>query len=669
MIRLSIEQEGNRREQVYAGPLVSIGRAADNDICLANALVSRHHCQIDLSGEGARLEDLASANGVMLNGLKAREAPLEAGDRIELGPAVLQILEVGSEEPTLPVEDPASRTILSELPNEREKLLVFARLTRELSRESNAVALLQLIVDEAIALLGGERGFLLHSGLASSMESGDGGQDAMKVRVARSFDGADIAVPRTRVSLSIVQRVLESGEPLLSLDAAQDERFEEFASIEDLRLKSVVCLPIRFDGAVRGVLLVDNRLRQGVFKEEDLEIAELFADQAAIALQNAQRVEDLSQHAERMEQSRREIGALNAELGRKVRAQGTELSVVRAELVRERGRGDYSAIVGASDTMREIFARLDRVVESDLPVLIAGESGTGKELIARAIHKNGERAKRPFISENCSAIPETLLESELFGHVKGAFTGAHRTKKGLFEAADSGTLFLDEIGDMSQAMQKKLLRVLQEGQVRPVGGDKLVDVDVRLLAASHRDLATQVTEGTFREDLYYRINVLNVELPPLRDRVDDIPLLAEHLIARAAREAGCAAPTLPHEVIAALCAYSWPGNVRELENEMRRLLVLAPEQVGLASLSKTVRDGVTVDHAVGSAPVVDGDLRETIAQFERAAIEAALNKAEGNKSRAGRALGISRFALQRKLEKYGLESGEPSEPEEDKLEP
>jgi len=644
---------------------VSIGRSADNDVCLTSGLVSRHHCRIDLTGEGIWLEDLGSANGVTVNGLKTRGAPLVVGDTIEIGQAVLVILEVGNEVPVVVDEDITSRTIISELPDEREKLRVFASVTRELTRETDVQKLLQLVVDNAIALLGGERGFLLQSDSATPKDTSEFSLDALNVRVARSFDGADIAVPRTRVSIGIVRQVLESGEPLLSLDATQDERFEKYASIEDLQLKSVVCLPVRVDGEVRGVLLVDNRLRQGVFKEEDLEIAELFADQAAIALQNARRADELTQHSERVEQSRREIVALNAELGRKVRDQGTELAVVRAELGRERGRGDYGAIVGASDAMRRVFEDLDRIVESDLPVLITGESGTGKELVARAIHKNGQRAKRPFVSENCAAIPETLLESELFGHAKGAFTGAHRAKKGLFESATGGTLFLDEIGDMSAAMQKKLLRVLQEGEVRPVGSDKIVAVDVRLLAASHRDLAEHMAEGTFREDLYYRIHVLSVELPSLRDRVDDIPLLAEHLLARAAREAGRTAPELPHEVVTALCAHDWPGNVRELENEMRRLVVLAPDRVELASLSKEVLEGRESGGETAQTPIVDGDLRKTIAQFERSAIEEAIAKADGNKSQAGRALGISRFALQRKLEKYGLEGGDSStSPEE-----
>jgi two-component system response regulator HupR/HoxA len=287
-------------------------------------------------------------------------------------------------------------------------------------------------------------------------------------------------------------------------------------------------------------------------------------------------------------------------------------------------------------------------------VLIHGESGTGKELIARAIHFNGPRAAKPFVTENCAALPDSLLESELFGHARGAFTGAHRQKKGLLEQAHGGTLFLDEIGDMSAEMQKKLLRVLQEGEIRPVGSDLVIKVDVRLLAASHRDLEQMVREGTFREDLYYRVNVLSVILPSLRERREDIPLLAEHLLSRAAREASRPVPLMPHEVVAALVAHDWPGNVRELENEMRRIVVLAQDMVRLEHLSQSVLERRSL-HRNGPAnsPMENsGDIRAAVADLEKRSIEAALVAAGGNKSKAAAELGISRFALQRKLDKY-----------------
>jgi transcriptional regulator with PAS, ATPase and Fis domain len=307
--------------------------------------------------------------------------------------------------------------------------------------------------------------------------------------------------------------------------------------------------------------------------------------------------------------------------------------------------------------MRRVFRQLDAIIDSELSVLIHGESGTGKELIARAVHFNGLRADKPFISENCAALPDSLLESELFGYVKGAFTGAYKNKKGLFEQASGGTLFLDEIGDMSPEMQKKLLRVLQEGEVRPVGSDQRIPVDVRLVAASHRDLEALVRAGQFREDLFYRIHVLPIRLPPLRERREDIPRLVEHLLARAAREAGKLAPLVPQEVMAALVAYDWPGNVRELENEMRRLVVLAREHIEPEQLSKTVRTRAPVQRG-GEMAAEGTDIRSAVADLERRSIEAALLAAGGNKSRAASELGISRFALQRKLDKYGLAAKE-----------
>ncbi|MEC8493663.1 MAG: sigma 54-interacting transcriptional regulator, partial [Planctomycetota bacterium] len=398
------------------------------------------------------------------------------------------------------------------------------------------------------------------------------------------------------------------------------------ASVEELRLRSVMSFPIFLEGKVIGVLYVDNRLQYGAFSADDLELMELFSAQASIAIKNARLVASLREKNGSLEQSRQQIERLNQQLGRKVRDQGNELAVVRRELDRERSRYDYSSMVGGSDAMRAVFRSLDRIVESDLPVLVHGESGTGKELIARAIHRNGGRKEKAFVSENCAALPDTLLESELFGHVRGAFTGAYKNKKGLLEQADGGTLFLDEIGDMSPEMQKKLLRVLQEGEFRVLGSDRLVEVDVRILAASHRDLQEMVREGTFREDLFYRIAVLSLDLPALRERRDDIPILAEHLLLRAAREAGREAPGLPHDVMTTLCAHDWPGNVRELENEMRRLLVLSEGEVSTEHLSEAVREGRGRDgQSSGAARLLEaGDIKTAVADLERRSIEAAL---------------------------------------------
>jgi two-component system response regulator AtoC len=292
------------------------------------------------------------------------------------------------------------------------------------------------------------------------------------------------------------------------------------------------------------------------------------------------------------------------------------------------------------------------MAESRLPVLILGESGTGKELVARAIHAHGPRRDKPFLTENCAAIPETLLESELFGHVKGAFTGAERDRRGLFEQAHGGTLFLDEIGDMPPPMQARLLRVLQEGELRRVGGESTIHVDVRLLAATHRDLQAELRAGRLREDLYYRLQVLVIHLPPLRSRFGDIPLLVQHFLQRISRERGREVPRLHHEVMDLLERYTWPGNVRQLENHIQRLALLAG-------------DGAITLDVVRS----DRGLRETLLEGPRGAvgpvqrlekgeeqlIREALAATKGNRARAARMLGISRSTIFRKLKEYGLD--------------
>jgi len=666
-LKLTVVEDGVRTDLQLAGPVLTVGRALENDIRLSNTLVSRHHSRIETEGEQAWVVDLGSANGTLVNGEKITRRLLEVGDEIQIGGVRLEVHDqpdaVAEPEQTQTLrvaggEGVGVRTLSGDARRERENLRVFAQITRELVRETELLPLLRLIVDSAVTLVGGERGFILLPDRQQVQAEQAGSLDVTKmtVSVARSFDQSDIVVPRSRLSMGIAGKVISGKKPVLSLDASQDERFDEMKSVEDLRLRSVMCLPIEADGRVEGVLYVDNRLQFGAFSQHDLELVELFAGQASIAIKNAQYVAELRERNHRLEESRRQIERLNEQLGRKVRDRDTELAVVRAELGRERGRYDYTSLVGASDSMRNIFQQLDRIIESDLPVLIHGESGTGKELIARAIHFNGGRKEKPFVTENCAALPDTLLESELFGHARGAFTGAYKSKKGLLEQADGGTLFLDEIGDMSPEMQKKLLRVLQEGEFRVLGSERRVQVDVRILAASHHDLEQLVREGKFREDLYYRMAVLTVKLPSLRERRDDIPLLAEHLMARAAREAGAEAPLIPHDVMACLVSHDWPGNVRELENEMRRLIVLARDEVRLEHLSTAVREGRSVTgEALGGAAVIEsGDIRSAVADLERRSIEAALAQAGGNKSRAASALGISRFALQRKLEKYGL---------------
>jgi len=675
-MKLTIVEDGTRSLLEFDQSVVTIGRAVDNEIRLSHTLVSRHHCRIEGGSEGTWLLDLGSSNGTMVNGERVMRRLLEDGDQVQVGKVRLTVHLPEAEDPRQPDEtqpipvqkgEPANEpdlaregfmTSTGEQRRERDNLRVFARISAELARETELLPLLRQIVDSAVALVGGERGFLLMTEMGKPAEGEKVAITDLGVRVARSFDRSDIVIPRSRLSMGIATRVLEQERPVLAVDAAEDDRFSGMASVEDLRLRSVMCLPVRLQDKVVGVLYVDNRLQHNAFSQEDLEMVELFASQAAVAILNSRRVAELRERNHRVEQSRQQIAGLNEQLGRKVRDRDTELAVVRAELGRERGRYDYTSIVGASDGMREVFKQLDKIIETELPVMIHGESGTGKELIARAIHFNGARRERPFVSENCAALPDTLLESELFGHAKGAFTGAHRQKQGLFEQADGGTLFLDEIGDMSSSMQKKLLRVLQEGEFRPLGMDRKVKVNVRLLAASHRDLEELVRTSEFREDLYYRINVLGVNLPPVRERREDIPLLAEHLMARAAREASKPAPEIPHDVMSALVSHDWPGNVRELENEMRRLVVLAQDEVTMDLLSPAVRERRSAGSVAQAQALAEnpGDIRAAVADLEKRSIEGALAQAGGNKSKAASLLGISRFALQRKLDKYEIGS-------------
>jgi transcriptional regulator with PAS, ATPase and Fis domain len=349
------------------------------------------------------------------------------------------------------------------------------------------------------------------------------------------------------------------------------------------------------------------------------------------------------------------LGAVEAEVALELlRTAAEEVAAVFAEARRRPAgeRASYDAIVGPSGPMQELYQMLDRVVASESTVLIQGENGTGKELIARAIHFHSPRRERRFLVQNCSAFNDNLLDSELFGHKKGAFTGAVADKLGLFDAADGGTFFLDEIGDMSPALQVKLLRVLQEGTFMPVGDTATREVDVRIIAATHRDLKAMVAAGTFREDLYYRVNVINLVVPPLRERRDDIPVLVEHFLKRRGRGRR-PGRRLSRACLDTLAAYAWPGNVRELENEIERLVVLAGDErlIGAELLSPRIRS------AVGEHARAARGLPGAVEELERRLIDEALRRHGGNKTRAARELLISRRNLIRLVQKYQLAAG------------
>ncbi|MGE0616417.1 MAG: sigma-54 interaction domain-containing protein [Bacteriovoracia bacterium] len=318
-------------------------------------------------------------------------------------------------------------------------------------------------------------------------------------------------------------------------------------------------------------------------------------------------------------------------------------------------RYSYDSMIGKSKPMQELYSMLDKIKTSESTVLIQGENGTGKELIARAIHYNSSRKDANFVTVNCSAFNENLLDSELFGHLKGAFTGAFKDKKGLFEAANHGTLFLDEIGDMTLAMQVKLLRVLQEGTLTPVGGTEQRKVDVRVLAATNKDLKEMVEMGTFREDLYYRINVINIVVPPLRDRKEDIPLLVDNFLMNGCKEKAVPLKALAKRAMEKIFDYPWPGNIRELQNEIERLIVLSGDEVRVSAdmLSQRIREHGANAKVQGVR--VSGKLKDALEELEKTMIREGLRRTKWNKSRLAKELGISRAGLIMKVEKYGLD--------------
>ncbi|HEU0298752.1 MAG TPA: sigma-54 dependent transcriptional regulator [Longimicrobium sp.] len=327
-----------------------------------------------------------------------------------------------------------------------------------------------------------------------------------------------------------------------------------------------------------------------------------------------------------------------------------EVALLRREVGQVEG---FEGVVGVSDAMKEVMDLAARVAPFPSTVLLTGESGSGKEAIARAVHRASPRRDRAFVAVNCGAIPENLLESELFGHEKGAFTGADRAREGLFEQADGGTLFLDELGELSLPLQVKLLRVLQERRIRRLGGSGERTVDVRVLAATARDLVDEVREGRFREDLFYRINVVQIHVPPLRTRPEDIPLLAEHFLRLHARRLGVDAPGVPRDLVPVLAQYGWPGNVRELENVIERALVLSGGRVGIDHLPPHVRTG---RHPF-ELPDADGDLsvKRRLPALEKKLIARALEQCRGNRTKAAELLDLSVRALSYKIRDYGLE--------------
>ncbi|MHC4605537.1 MAG: sigma 54-interacting transcriptional regulator [Planctomycetota bacterium] len=698
-------------------PLV-IGKGSDCDVSLADPRMDVRHCQIEPDSEGQfKIVDLETKSGVEVNGAKVNVQILKDGDKIRIGDTIV-VFEESEEPPEAegeqskterirlrrrrgrltrrrraapePAEEEEQRLFSVEdlrvvleslieesgsdaldearkeldrvyedqkgaplykaLSEERDSLYRMLEINKLVNSEHSLKGVLEIIMDAVVEMSQAERGFLI------LMEKKD-----LVIKVARNFDREAVRRPEFKVSHTICEEVIRKGQPILSADALNDLSLPAAGSVTDLKLRSLLCLPFRIKDKVLGCVYIDNRFQKGIFKQGDLPFLQGFADQAAIAIENARLYEQIQQRQNELRNAKEEVDRLNIQLQDKVEKQYAELSKVKEDLYQTRQpdfKYDYSNIVGRSRAIREVLALVDKVIESDEPAFIHGQSGTGKELIARAIHFNSKRAKTgQFVSQNCSAIPDSLLESELFGHEKGAFTGAHATKKGLFEHAHRGTLFLDEIGDMPMEMQKLLLRAIQEGEIRHVGGKDILKVSVRIVSASNKDLAELIQEGSFREDLFYRLNVVKITLPRLRDRKEDIPLLVEHFLEKIHKESEQPKKSVDEEAYRYLVSYSWPGNIRELENEIRRAVALSGDTIHTEHFKEEIRTGNLFEdgvfHPLGTPLKVI--VKEAVEEVEKKVILEVLRECGWRKSEAARMLGVSRPTLDSRIEAYGLQ--------------
>ena len=570
--------------------------------------------------------------------IRCCEQPMEAfpeppGDEEEV--PVDEPLEWDQEKAARPVHDPGQHAAMNLELMRLHEIIVARGSGQKLDQ------ILERIMDAVIDLVNAERGFLI-------LQPEDPGQEPNIV--ARDFDKEEIRDPSHKFSTSIAREVMENGEPLLAGNALSEEPFETLRSVRELRLRSVLCVPLKFHEDVLGVIYLDNRHRRHAFQEAELKTLQTFSDQAVIAITTARIIEAQNNKNDRMRS--------------RIEEQTEELAVARKDIEHRQSllesRYTMENIVARSEAMQKVLLMVQRLASSTLAVCIQGESGTGKELIARSLHFNSERGKGPFISENCGALTETLLESELFGHIQGAFTGAIRDKIGLLEQANDGTLFLDEIGDMSLGMQQKLLRVLEEGEVRPVGAASNITVTPRIISASNKDLRKLVEDGLFREDLFYRLNTVRIDLPPLRERKEDIPEFVDTFSSEIASQLGIKQPSFTRDATKKILAHDWPGNVRELRHLLERTLLIAENESITAQdliLDRSVKGKHEEKNAMeGLFGVADGkDFRNARNFFERMYIEKALQECAGNVATASRLSGLSRESFYRLMKKHSIE--------------
>jgi transcriptional regulator with GAF, ATPase, and Fis domain len=622
---VAVSPTSGARLEVVSGPLkgklfpltgdeVSIGRDPSNEISLLDSLVSRRHCLIRKEANGFRLVDLESRNNTFVSGVPVMDRVLAHGDQIRVGNSILVFQGAGSD--TAPVNAslqfdatpmPGAATVILRKedarylqPSRPDGLPATARTVRDLnvllefSRTLNSVrglaALQEKVLEAVLAIVPADQAAVLLS------EDGVGGFSSIVGRHRRLGPNQPIHASQT-----ILSRVLEENLAVLSNDVQSDAAYREADSLLERKVHSVLAVPLEVQGKMLGVMYLDASSPGARFDSDLLEFVATLGNIAALAIENARHLERLGGENRRLYE---------------------ELNI-------------HHSMIGESKAMHEVYDFVSRVAGRDSTVLISGESGTGKELVARAVHANSSRTNKPFVAINCAAITETLLESELFGHERGAFTGAVSQKKGKLEVAEGGTVFLDEIGELAVPMQAKLLRVLQEREFERVGGTRSIKLDVRLIAATNRDLKEASRTGTFRPDLYYRLNVVSLQMPALRERREDIPLLAAFFAAQYGEKVKRRVAGISPEARACLQRYDWPGNVRELENAIERAVVLGSTELILID---DLPDSILEETAASGEPV--SALHDGIRDAKKVLIERAIEQANGNYTDAAKILGV-----------------------------
>jgi transcriptional regulator with GAF, ATPase, and Fis domain len=597
---------GTERRVSLTRRITSLGQAPENDITVPDPALPATALHLHFDG---RDHDVAVHQGVAMtvNGRKRTTWRLAAGDRIRIGATEL-LFDPGPAAPAVPASAPSGQRLIA--------LDSLVRFSERLLGATDFNRLLDELLDALVEVTQADKGFLI------LLEGGE-----MTVRAARNVARETIDSAVNRVSDSIVRKVLETGKPLVVADALHDAEWSGSSSVVNLKLCSVMCAPLKQKGEVVGVIYLGNDNVVSLFDERALEPLTVFAAQASLLVQNALLLDSL----------RRENVALR-------------------EAVTTKRYGD---LVGSGASMREVFRRIERVAATDISVLITGETGTGKEVVARELHRRSARANGPFVAINCGAIPESLLESELFGHAKGAFTGAVGARIGRFQAAAGGTLFLDEIAEMAPALQVKLLRALQERTVLRVGESRPEPVDIRVVAATNKVLEEEIKRGAFREDLYYRLNVVAIQLPPLRERGDDVVALARYFLQQYAREFGSRVRGFTPGALVAMRRHPWPGNVRELENRVKKAVVLAEK-----ALVSTEDLGIDADVLEPIAP-----LTQATREFQKRYVNEVLERNQGNRTKTAKDLGVDPRTIFRHLERMEAERRGESPPHDDEEAP